>query len=248
MMTSLLGKVRLLLESFDAESGSLSLTELSRRSGVAKATVHRLAAEMVELGLLEREGTDYRLGLRLFELGQLVPTQRILRDAALPFLQELHATTRETVHLAIRDGLDVLYVDKLSGHGAVDLPSRVAGRLPLEVTATGKVLLAFSPAGVFDEVVARGMSRFTHRTVASAMMLRRQLERARREAIAVEAEEVRLGTASAAVPLFAGGSTLVGAISVSTTTARMNVARIAGPLQAAGQGVSRALHEIARSA
>lgn len=248
MMTSLLGKVRLLLESFDTESGSLSLTELSRRSGVAKATVHRLAAEMVELGLLERSGTDYRLGLRLFELGQLVPTQRILREAALPFIQELHATTRETVHLAIRDGLDVLYVDKISGHGSVPLPSRVAGRLPLEVTATGKVLLAFSPTGVFDEVVSRGIVRFTHRTVASAAMLRRQLDRARREAMAVEAEEVRLGTVSAAVPLFAGGAAPVGAIGVSTTTARMNFSRITGPLQMAGQGVSRALHEIARSA
>ncbi|NKR31945.1 helix-turn-helix domain-containing protein [Rhodococcus hoagii] len=248
MMTSLLGKVRLLLESFDAESGSLSLTELSRRSGVAKATVHRLAAEMVELGLLERIGTDYRLGLRLFELGQLVPTQRILREAALPFLQELHAITRETVHLAIRDGLDVLYIDKISGHGSVELPSRVAGRLPVEVTATGKVMLAFSSPAVFEQVVARGLAKFTHRSVASAAMLRRQLERARSEAMMVEAEEVRLGTASAAVPIFSGRSTVVGAVSVSTSTARMNLARISGPLQTAGQGVSRALHEIARTA
>ncbi|QCQ92768.1 IclR family transcriptional regulator [Rhodococcus sp. SGAir0479] len=247
MGTSVLGKVRLLLGSFDPDSSSLSLSELTRRSGVAKATVHRLAAEMVDLGLLERAGTDYRLGLRLFELGQLVPTQRILRDAALPFLQDLHAATSGTVHLAIRADLDVLYVDKIPGPGSPDLLSRVAGRLPLEVTATGKVLLAFSPTAVFDEVVERGIAKFTPRTVASAALLRGQLERARRDAMSIEAEEVRLGTASAAVPLFAGAG-VIGAIGVSTTTARMNVARIAGPLQSAGRAVSRALYESARSA
>ncbi len=126
----------------------------------------------------------------------------------------MHAITRETVHLAIRDGLDVLYIDKISGHGSVELPSRVAGRLPVEVTATGKVMLAFSSPAVFEQVVARGLAKFTHRSVASAAMLRRQLERARSEAMMVEAEEVRLGTASAAVPIFSGGSTVVGAVSV----------------------------------
>ena len=115
-MHSLLGKARLILDSFDADSGALSLTELANRSGVAKATVHRIAGELVSLGLLERVGTKYRLGLRLFELGQLVPRQRILREVSLTYVQDLHAATRETVHLAIRDGLDVLYIDKISGH------------------------------------------------------------------------------------------------------------------------------------
>jgi DNA-binding IclR family transcriptional regulator len=117
--------------AFDVDSAALSLTELSRRSGVAKATTHRLANALVEWGVLERAGTKYRLDLRLFELGQLVPTQRISRDAALPYLQELHAVTAATVHFAIRDGLDVLYIDKISGHGAVGTPSdraRLVGR------------------------------------------------------------------------------------------------------------------------
>jgi DNA-binding IclR family transcriptional regulator len=130
-MQSVLGKARLLLEAFDVDSAALSLTELSRRSGVAKATTHRLANALVEWGVLERAGTKYRLDLRLFELGQLVPTRRISRDAALPYLQELHAATAATVHFAIRDGLDVLYIDKISGYGAVGTPSdraRLVGR------------------------------------------------------------------------------------------------------------------------
>ena len=247
MNASLLGKVRLLLDSFDADSGALSLTELSRRSGVAKATVYRLAGEMVQIGLLERVGTDYRLGLRLFELGQLVPTQRIIRDAAVPFMQDLHTLTLETVHLAIRDGLDVMFVEKISGHRSARLPSRIAGRLPIEATATGKAILAYSPSRVFDEVVARGFAPLTTRTVASALRLRRQLDRVRTEGFALEVEEVGIGMTSIAVPVFTG-SMVVGAVSVTTTTSRMNVGRVAKPLTAAGSNISRALRGVARSA
>ncbi len=246
-MQSVLGKARLLLEAFDAESGVLSLTELSRRSGVAKATTYRLANALVEWGILERSGTSYRLGLRLFELGQLVPTQRMLRDAALPYLQDLHAVTGATVHFAIREGLDVLYIDKLSGHGAVEIPSRVAGRLPLYATATGKAILAFSTADVVTQVVENGLSAFTRRTVSPAQLYR-QLRTVRQSMLAVEAEEMSLGVVSAAVPVFGSHSVLVGAVGMSTTTARMNLDRISGPLKAAGTGITRTLDSLARSA
>lgn len=246
-MQSVLGKARLLLEAFDVESGALSLTELSRRSGVAKATTHRLANGLVEWGLLERVGTKYRLGLRLFELGQLVPAQRIIRDAALPYLQELHAATGVTVHLAIRDGLDVLYIDKISGHGAVEMPSRVAGRLPLYVTATGKAILAFSPPALVEEVVESGLRPITPRSVASAAHLHRQLESVRQNMMAVEIEEVLLGVASVAVPVFSR-SVLVGAVGLSTSTSRMNLDRLTGHLTSAGLGISRTLHSLERSA
>ena len=109
-LSSVLGKARMILDAFDTDHSDLSLTELTRRSGVAKATVHRLVGELVEWGLLERAGTKYRLGLRLFELGQLVPRQRILRDAALPYMEDLLLATQETVHFAVRDGIDVLYI------------------------------------------------------------------------------------------------------------------------------------------
>ncbi|MEV5652346.1 IclR family transcriptional regulator [Nocardia sp. NPDC052254] len=247
-MESVLGKARLLLEAFDAAAGELSLTELSRRSGVAKATTYRLANELVGWGVLERSGTKYRLGLRLFELGQLVPAQRLLRDAALPYLQELYAETGATVHFAIRDGLDVLYIDKLVGHGAVEIPSRIAGRLPLYATATGKAILAFSPADVVAQVVENGLSTFTRRTVATAAHLHRQLGTARQNMLAVEAEEMSVGAVSAAVPVFGPHSVLVGAVGMSTTTARMRLDRMSVPLKAAGAGITRTLGSLARSA
>src|SRR6202021_1532711 len=88
-MNSVLGKVRLILDAFTAESDELTLSEVVRLSGVPKATCHRLAQELIAWGLLERTGTRYRLGLRLFEMGQLVPHQRILREAALPYMEDL---------------------------------------------------------------------------------------------------------------------------------------------------------------
>lgn len=247
-MDSVLGKARMLLEAFDADSGALSLTELSRRSGVAKATTYRLANALAEWGVLERVGSKYQLGLRLFELGQLVPTQRVLRDAALPHLQELYAVTSATVHFAIRDGMDVLYIDKIAGHGAVEIPSRVAGRLPLYSTATGKAILAFSPPEVIEQVIENGLSLITPRTVTSAAQLYRQLDKIRHTMVAVEAEETRLGVVSAAVPVFAQRQMVVGAVGLSTSTTRMNLDRMFGPLKSAGLGINRTLSSLRRSA
>lgn len=241
-MSSVLGKARSILDAFDNDHSDLSLTELTRRSRVAKATVHRLAGELVEWGLLERAGTKYRLGLRLFELGQLVPRQRILRDAALPYMEDLLLATQETVHFAVRDGIDVLYIEKIIGHRGLNQQSRVAGRLPLYCTATGKTILAFSPQSVFDEVVEQGFTALTARTTMSVSVLRQQLERMRKEQLAVEVEETRLGYMSVAVPVFSGPTTIAGALSVTGPTVRLNVSRVTGALRTAGMGISRALH------
>lgn len=240
-MSSVLTKARMILDAFDNEHRDLALTELARRSGVAKASVHRLAGELVEWGLLERSGTKYRLGLRLFELGQLVPRQKILRDAALPYMEDLLIATQETVHFAVRDGIDVLYIEKIVGHRGLKQQSRVAGRLPLYCTATGKMILAFSPQSVFAEVVEQGFTALTSRTTMSVSVLRQQLDRMRKEQIAVEVEETRLGYMSVAVPVFSGPQTIAGALSVTGPTARLNVSRVTGALRTAGVGISRAL-------
>lgn len=240
-LASVLGKARLILDAFNRENADLSLTELTRRSGVAKASVHRLAGELVEWGLLERAGTKYRLGLRLFELGQLVPRQRILRDAALPFMEDLLLATQETVHFAVREGFDVMYIEKIVGHRGLNENSHVAGRLPLYCTATGKIILAFSPRSVFEEVAAQGFTALTTRTTMSVSVLGHQLERMRREHLAVEVEETRLGYMSVAVPVFSGHNVLAGALSVTAPTSRMNVSRVTGALRTAGIGISRAL-------
>lgn len=241
MMNSVLGKARLIIEAFTAEDDALSLAELVRRSGVAKASVHRLAQELLAWGVLERSGSRYRLGLRLFEIGQRVPRQRTLRSAALPYMEDLLIATQETVHFAIHDGLDVLYVEKLVVHRGLNKQSRIAGRLPLYCTATGKVILAFSPAPLLQEVMRNGMRPLTHKTMVQPGLLRAQLERVRADRVAVEVEETRLGYMSVAVPVFSTPTILAGALSITAPTCRMNISRFTGALRIAALGISRTL-------
>lgn len=243
-MNSVLGKVQLILEAFTAGDSTLSLSDLVRRTGVAKATVHRLAQELVAWGVLERAGSDYRLGLRLFEIGQRVHRQRILREAALPYMQDLLLATQETIHFAIHDGLDVLYIEKIIAHRGLNEQSRVAGRLPLYCTATGKVVLAFSPRSLFQEVVNAGLRPLTRHTVTSPARLWNQLQKIRAEHIAIEAEETRLGYLSVAVPVFGRDELLVGALSITAPTYRMDPDRLTGALRTASLGISRTLQSM----
>lgn len=240
-MISVLGKAQLILEAFGADDDKLSLTELVRRTGVAKASIYRLAQELLRWGVLERSGSDYCLGLRLFEIGQRVHRQRILRDAALPFMEDLLLATQETIHFAIHDGLDVIYIEKIIMHRGLSQQSRVAGRLPLYCTATGKIILAFSGKQLFDDVIHAGLTPLTRHTLTSPRMLIGQLEKVRESGLATEFEETRLGYASLAVPVLGPERMLAGALSITAPTSRMNVNRLVGSLRTAAQGIGRKL-------
>jgi DNA-binding IclR family transcriptional regulator len=242
-VNSVLGRARLIIEAFTAADDALSLADLVRRTGVAKATVHRLAGELVEWGLLERVDGGYQLGLRLFEIGQLVPRQRLLREAALPYMEDLLLATQETVHFAVRDGLDVLYVEKIIVHRGVRKQSRVAGRLPLFCTATGKAILAYSPESLLREVIEGGLEPLTRRTVTAPALLWAQVSRARAEGFAVETEETRLGYSSVAVPVFGVQTALVGALSVTAPTVRTHARRLVAALRTAADGIGRTLQK-----
>lgn len=239
---TLLDRVDVILSTFGDGIWQQSLIELTARSGLAKATVHRLAVQMVDVGMLEKTGIYYRLGLRLFELGQLVPRQRTLREVGRPYVRKLAGLTHETVHLALRDGLDVIYIDKLEGDRDPGEVSRVAGRMPAHATATGKTLLAHSNADVLEALAFRGLSPVTRRTTSSFAVLRRQLEKIRLEGYAREIEETRLGYMSIAVPVYLG-SDVVAAMSVTGTVQRLSPAqgRIIPALRQASASVSAAL-------
>ncbi|MCF6469448.1 IclR family transcriptional regulator [Nonomuraea sp. MG754425] len=238
---SVLGKVRLILEAFGPDDESLGLSEIVRRSGVAKASVHRLAQELLRWGLLERRGSEYWLGMRLFEIGQRVPRQRILREAARPYMEDLYQATGETIHLAVLDGLEVIYLEKVSGHSQVSRPSRVAGRMPLHCTATGKALLAFGPASLFTEVVAAPLARITPRTVILPKLLAQELDQARKAGYAIEREQIRIGYLSVAIPLIGATGTMVAALSVTAPTFRADVNKYVGLLGMVSRRITKSI-------
>jgi DNA-binding IclR family transcriptional regulator len=191
-----------ILDAFDGPP--LTLRELSRRTDLPLTTVHRAVAHLLDWGGLERVEGGVRPGLKLFELGQLVPQRASFREIAVPFMNDLYAATHEVVSLGILDGTDTLWVEQLSGRLAPPVTSRVGGRLPAHVTAAGKVLLAYAPATVFDELCAKGLERHGPGTITDPERLKAELQGIRRrDGVAINREESRAGVLGVAAPVFA---------------------------------------------
>src|SRR3569833_3050593 len=115
-----------ILDAFDAASPRLSLSEIAERSGTPLTTAHRLLAELAEWGaLVRRPDSRYEIGPKLWDLGLLAPVQLELRQVAAPFLMDVHTATRDTVHLAVREGTRALYVEHISGRESVPVVSRL---------------------------------------------------------------------------------------------------------------------------
>jgi DNA-binding IclR family transcriptional regulator len=242
---SVLGKAQLLLSAFGAGAYRLRLTELSRRSGVAKASAYRLAQELVQLGLLERVGDSYQLGLKVFELGQRVPIAAVLRGVSRPYLVDLFAATRAAIHLAVLDGGHVLYVEKVAGETNIQTHSEVGGRLPATCTATGKVLLALAPEGeaALELWDRHGVMRPTTRSAASVMALRAQLAEVRLRRFAIELEETAVSYGSIAVPVVGYDGTVYAAVSATAPVTRLAPGRLVPQLQGAAAGIARAVEQ-----
>ena len=195
-----------LLAAFDVGHPRLTLTELSRRSGLPLATAHRLAAELEQWRALERDQDGrYRIGFRLWEMGLLAPVHGRLREVALPSLLALHRATLATVQLAAIDGFDAIYVEKLTADSSVPVASRIGARLPLHASGAGKAILAFQEDTFVEALLQSPLERFTDHTIVTGSALRRELARIRSAGIATSSQEYRPGSLSIAVPVLVNG-------------------------------------------
>ena len=232
------------LDAFDAGHHRLTLSEVAARSGTPLTTTHRLLAELVAWGALaRRDDGRYEIGRKLWDLGLLAPVQLELRQVAAPFLLDVHTATRDTVHLAVREGTNALYVERISGRESVPIVSQVGSRLPLHATAVGKVLLASAPDDVVEQVL-RAPSRETRHTVVDPRRLARDLSEVRRDGWARTSEEMSLGAASVAVPVTverASGPVVVAALGIVVAAHRRDLGRLAPVLQVAARGIGRAV-------
>jgi DNA-binding IclR family transcriptional regulator len=175
----------------------------------------------------------------LWDLGLLSPVQSGLRQAASPFLHDLYGATLATVHLAVRDGCEVLYVDRLAGHVSVPVVSEIGSRLPMHATGVGKVLLAYAPEDVRAEAFGR-LTRVTAYTITQPARLAAQLLRVRAEGYATTGEEMSLGACSVAVPVRSGDE-VVAALGIVVPDLRREQARLVAALQVAARGIGRTL-------
>jgi IclR family acetate operon transcriptional repressor len=237
---SVVGRAALLLDCL-AAGDSPGISELARRSGLAKTTVFRLVHELASCGLVEVTGDGVRLGMRLFELGSSVPRQRSLTEAALPYMRDLHEATGDAVHLAVLDRAEVVYLQILRGRGPRQLPSRVGGRMPAHATGVGKAILAFSAPEVADGLIAAGLARRTARTIVAPGALRRELARIRDRGVSFDREESGPGIVCAASPVFGPDGAVLAALSVTGWSSRLDLDRVAPAVRTAALALSRQL-------
>jgi DNA-binding IclR family transcriptional regulator len=244
---SVVSRALSVLYAFDEEHRRLTLTELARRTDLPVPTVYRLAGELVAGGALVRRPTgEYVVGRRLWDVGLLAPVQTGLRHVASPFLNDVHAATLATVHLAIRDRTNVLYVERLSGRTSVPVVSSEGSRLPMHSTGVGKVLLAHAPDDVQEQVL-RNLHRLTPYTITQPARLRRQLERVRRDGYATTGEEMTLGACSIAVPVRSTApdgppqGVVVAAVGIVVASLKRDRPRLLSALQVAARGIGRSV-------
>jgi DNA-binding IclR family transcriptional regulator len=232
------------LDAFDASAPRLSLSEIAERSALPLTTAHRLLGELTGWGALHRRGDGrYEIGRKLWDLGLLAPVQLELRQVAAPFLQDLHTTIRDTVHLAVRDGLQALYVERISGRESVPIVSQVGSRLPLHATGVGKVLLASAPTDVVEQAL-RSLTRQTRHTLVDPGRMRRELAEVRRRRYARTSEEMSPGAASLAVPVqveHGSAALVVAALGIVVPPHRRDLPRLVPVLEVAARGIGREL-------
>jgi DNA-binding IclR family transcriptional regulator len=234
-------RVLSLLGAFDADHRAMTLTELARRADLPLATAYRLVGELTEWGALVRRASgQYVVGRRLWDIGLLAPVQSGLRQLASPFLHDLYGATLATVHLAVRDGVSVLYIDRLSGHVSVPVVSQIGTRLPMHATGVGKVLLAHAPDDVQASVFTN-LTRVTPYTITQPGRLRAELRRVHRDGYAQTIEEMSLGASSVAVPISAPDGSVVAALGIVVPSLGRDRPRLVAALRVAAQGVGRSI-------
>jgi DNA-binding IclR family transcriptional regulator len=236
--SAVIDRISLVLDAFDGP-GRLTLSQVVRRTGLPRSSAHRMLERLVQLRWLRRSGRDYELGMRLVELGSLAVHQDRLVRAATPLLGELHRATGLVVHLAILDGSDVVYLEKIGDRVSGAIPTRVGGRQPAHCTAVGKAILAYRN----EDAELDLRVRLTKYSIAGSSQLAAELAKVRAHGVAFEREESLLGFGCVAAPIGSPGEA-VAAVSVCGPMNRMMFdQRLAAPVRMTAMGIWRSVED-----
>ena len=228
-------------EAFDPETPSLSVGELAARANLPGSTASRLVDQLVTHGLLRRDAQGrVRIGVRMWELAARASPTQALREVAMPFMEDVQAIVGHHTQLGLRDGHEVLFVERISARGAVVNITRVAGRLPLHASSGGLVLLAHSPPAVLEAVLNGPLRAYTDATITDPIMLRRVLADVRQQEFALGAGYIDPAATGVAVPIRDPRGRVVAALSVVVPNDDHAIAAV-GVLRTAARGLERAL-------
>lgn len=242
MTASVSSRLLTVLRTFSHRTPSQTLSEISRRSGLPLTTTHRLVHELLQGGALERDDDGrYRIGLWLWELAALAPRGLGLRELAMPFLEDVFEATRQHAQLAVLDGADAVFLERISGRGAVHVFTRVGGRLPLHATGVGLVLLAHADRELQESVIAGPLKRFTRHTVADGEQLRRRLADIRRDGYVISSRAIEEISLSVAAPVYGADERVAAAVSTVVPYGHYDPLTLVPLIRAAARGMSRVL-------
>lgn len=208
-------KIFRILDAFVGVREPMSMSEISRVAGLSTSTTHRLLRELVQWGGVERtsEGS-YVVGVKLWEISARANRSHVLKDVAMPHLQNLWETTRAHVMLTIVQRHELLLVERFEGQRGVPAVGKVGGHLPLHASSAGKLLLALSAQSVREDYLSRPLPRYTSRTLVSSEALRVELDRIRQQEFSVSDGELAEGSYSCAAPIYGPPSVGMAAVTV----------------------------------
>lgn len=235
---ALLDRVLRLFEALEAQP-QLHPGELADRAGLPRTTGYRLIQELTSRGLLMRaDSGEIDIGQRLWELAQGAPISRTLRQASLPYMQDVNAVVGQTTQLAVLEDAGVLIVERLSQHGAVVNPAEVASTMPAHLTSMGHALLAFSTPQALEEWW-EGHQEITR---AERPQLRRELAEAKTRGYAALGGLINSETSGISVPILNSRGFAEAALTIVVPRSSPDIPTFLMALQTAARGISRALH------
>ncbi len=214
-----------LIDVLASREDSISLKEISEKTGLHPSTAHRILNDLAVGRFVDRpEAGNYRLGMRLLELGNLVKGRLSVRDAALAPMRELHRLTQQPVNLSIRQGDEIVYIERaFSERSGMQVVRAIGGRAPLHLTSTGKLFLAADdPQRVRSYATRTGLSGHTRNSITQLPVLERELSKARQYGIARDNEELELGVRCIAAGIYDDQGKLVAGLSISAPADRLD--------------------------
>jgi DNA-binding IclR family transcriptional regulator len=239
---SMVSRVVRVLEAFDRRQSVLSAAEISQLAGLPIATTYRVINEMAAHGMLDKApGGGFRTGVRLWELALRGSRTLDLRNAALPFMEDLQFVVRHHIQLAILDGTDVLYVERLSSNTSVVNITSVAGRLPARLCTPGLLLAAFSSPAVQERIIGSEAEPPTGNVVTDAQELTRIFARIRQEGYCRLDGWVDEGASGVSVPIRDATGEVIAALSAIVPNDGATPARTVTGLRMTAVSISRRL-------
>jgi DNA-binding IclR family transcriptional regulator len=232
-----------LIDVLASREEAVTLKEISERTGLHPSTTHRILNDLATGRFVDRpEAGNYRLGMRLLELGNLVKARLNVRDAALMPMRELHKQIQQPVNLSVRQGDEIVYVERAySERSGMQVVRAIGGRAPLHLTSTGKLFLAVDDAQRIRAYATRtGLAGHTKNSITQLPVLERELAKARQYGIARDNEELELGVRCMAAGIHDDQGKLVAGLSISAPADRLDETWLA-KLQATANEISAAL-------